>query len=588
MHRKLTLLASCACLYVCAALPLPAHAEPADQIRVFGLVRQPLSLSMNDLEKFQTVQARQNEVTMDKKYHGAFNYRGIPLKSLLELCHVEKEESDFTKLIDLAVIVKNRDGKRVVLSWGEVAYRNAGDVIIATGGAPVMPMVNCTLCHKSSDEYRRWQAPLERTVRYPKLVMGNDFYAERCLENIESIEIADMGVTRPVVRSNDAYSADISVTGKDGGVTAMRGIEKLARISQAAKQAGDGKGFHGLKEYGGVSLADALAACDAKIDIHSALILSAPDGYRSLISGGELLLSPAGRRIMIADTLDGKPISKLGKYHIVLPDDLSADRWVKAVDKIEIVPVREKPRLSIVGVGCGDTRLITLEAISAMADADAFVCSDDISQRFAKYIGGKPRLYDPLLSIPHYYQKKNPGVSAEEAKKRVAKIRKENIRQIQDTLKAGRSIAFLEYGDPAIFGSWTYWLYRHFTRDDIRVVPGISAFNAANAMIGKNVAINGSVVITVPDGIRSSEGMVEAVAKNGDTLAIFVGLRELKGLMPLFEKYYAKDTPVVVIYKAGYSNGGRMITTNLRDVIGIVEKDKEQYLGLIYIGEALK
>ncbi len=79
-------------------------------------------------------------------------------------------------------------------------------------------------------------------------------------------------------------------------------------------------------------------------DLNLAVVISAPDGYRSLISMGELLLNPLGRRIIIADRKEGKPIQADGKFKLVIPDDLSADRWVKAVSRIEVINLLRKPK----------------------------------------------------------------------------------------------------------------------------------------------------------------------------------------------------------------------------------------------------
>jgi siroheme synthase len=56
----------------------------------------------------------------------------------------------------------------------------------------------------------------------------------------------------------------------------------------------------------------------------------------------------------------------------------------------------------MIGVGCGDTDLISLEAISYTARADAFVCAADVKQRFAKHMGNKPILLDMYDFGPRY------------------------------------------------------------------------------------------------------------------------------------------------------------------------------------------
>jgi len=164
--------------------------------------------------------------------------------------------------------------------------------------------------------------------------------------------------------------------------------------------------------------------------------------------------------------------------------------------------------------------------------------------------------------------------------------RARDIQKIRDALREGKNVAFLEYGDPTIFGSWIYWLQEF--QENIEIIPGISAFNAANALIEKHIGCNGSIILSVPRGLQSNEPMLKAIAENGDTLAIFIGLKEMENLMPLFKKYYPGTTQVNVVYRAGYSGSRRLIRTTLNEVLGITEKENEKHLGMIYIGPCLK
>ena len=82
-----------------------------------------------------------NEVTRDGNYHGVFSYEGVSLRDILELALVRKEDdAAFFKPVDMAVVVKNKEGRRITLAWGEICYRDYGDVIIALKATPVMPV----------------------------------------------------------------------------------------------------------------------------------------------------------------------------------------------------------------------------------------------------------------------------------------------------------------------------------------------------------------------------------------------------------------------------------------------------------------
>ena len=221
-----------------------------------------------------------------------------------------------------------------------------------------------------------------------------------------------------------------------------------------------------------------------------------------------------------------------------------------------------------------------------MGKADVFVCVEDLQKRFAKYMGNKPVLFDPFKSKRHQAKQSPSHVDAKQDQESISEETKRDIQTIRDALQAGKTVAFLEYGDPTLYPSWMHWLGD--LAKEAHYIPGISAFNASNAMIGKHLGCNGSIVITVPQGLKANEAMLKAVAENGDTLVIFIGLRELKNLKPLFQKYYANTTPVHLVYRAGYSDSEYIVKTTIAEAAEVAEKEQEQYLGMIYIGPCLK
>ena len=152
---------------------------------------------------------------------------------------------------------------------------------------------------------------------------------------------------------------------------------------------------------------------DAKISprLDQVFLASAPDGYRALFSYGEIFLDPDGDRLMVADRINGAPPKKGGAFILAAPDDLMANREVKALRTIEAISLGRTPGINIIGVGCGDTDLITLEAVSRMAAMDAFVCPPDIAKRFAKYMVNKPILMDLYTLAPPVLKKQNPTLS---------------------------------------------------------------------------------------------------------------------------------------------------------------------------------
>ncbi len=115
----------------------------------------------------------------------------------------------------------------------------------------------------------------------------------------------------------------------------------------------------------------------------------------------------------------------------------------------------------------------------------------------------------------------------------------------------------------------------------------MSSFNVANAMIQRDIGAGGSIVITVPSGLKENPQLLAALAKSGDTLAIFMGLKQFKELQVLFNEHYAVDTPVDLVYSAGIADSERLIRTTLQKAVGELEADPEKFLGLIYMGPRL-
>jgi precorrin-4 methylase len=349
------------------------------------------------------------------------------------------------------------------------------------------------------------------------------------------------------------------------------------------KEVGSGRGFHGLKRFQGVPVVEILKKLGVAPGIDSVALLTSTDGYQSLLSYGEIALSALGEQIVISEVA-GNP----KKFVLVVPHDTLADRMVKTVNKVEVISLNSKPRLYVIGVGCGDTSLVTLEAISRMGNVDAFISPKDLAERFAKYMGNKPILFDPFSSFEPELKKKNPSLNEGELKRRLEAQRTAEMKSLRDTLSSGKSVAVLDYGDPTMYGGWQRWLEPEFS-GKLEVVPGISAFSAANAMMGYNLACNkDSMIITTPKASESNQGMLQSVATKGDPVAIYMGLQEMKTLVPLLKKHYPATTPVTIAYKAGYSRDGRLVKTTLDRVLADTEKEKEQQLGLIYIGRNLR
>ena len=443
-----------------------------------------------------------------------------------------------------------------------------------------MPGKGCAGCHTPA-EYKTQLEQYERKPVLPKLVASDDRYADRCLEDVSSIEIIDLRPRMESQKLPQLYSPSFDVTGSVQKKMTVKNLSAFSRMDIPVRHS-ECRGFHGIQKFSGTALKHIAAKAGIAADINSVLLVSAPDGYRALVSYGELFLSAPGEHIIIADRLNGKPLEKEGSFYLICAEDLVFDRRVDAVSRIEVITLREQPQLYVIGVGCGDTRMITLEALSGMAKADAFICTEDIKKRFGKYMGDKPMLFDLYDYTQHTIKRQNPALTPDALKKLVNEKQAHAAGLIKNMLKDGRSVALLDYGDPAIFTGGA-WVKNYFKEKELRIITGISSFNAANALLNKKFDGNRAIVLTTPWDITANPALLKAAAAHGDAVVVFMALSNIDMLMPVFNQSYPAATPVFVVYKAGYAGGESIMETTISRVQQAVAQNKEKLLGLLYI-----
>jgi precorrin-4 methylase len=559
-------------------------------LSIGGVVRQPMTLTSQDMANMAQVEAKLTEVTKDGRHQGVFVFRGIPLRTLLSMTDIRKEVLGYARLVDLAIVLHSRDGRVAVLSWGEVFYRNPAEILIALSSSPVVPhaVKECGECH-GPDIYKPALDQLGRKILFPRLVVTTDFYTDRCLEDITHIEVVEPKRATTAIKEEygTVSSASSGLEIRDGS-TARAPIADTARYSRSsvmAKEVGSGRGYHGVKTYEGIPLREVIGKAAGEVgEIDKVALITGSDGYQSLFSFGEIFLSTLRDRIMLADIRNSSSLGQTHGHWLVAPDDNSSERLVKNVTSVEIISLKELPRVYVIGFGCGDTSLITLEAISHMGKVGAFVSAADFADRFSKYLGDKPVLFDPFTSWEPVYRKNHPGLSDEEVREETARLRAAEIKSVWDTLKAGKSVAVLEPGDPTIYGGWQNWLWPEF-EGRTEIITGVSAFSAGNAMMGRNIVANdNSIVITTPWALLAHEETVKSVAAAGDVMAIFMGLKDVQTLVPMLAPYYPPHAPVTIAYKAGISHEKSLVHTRLDRLAAVAAKEGETFLGLIYIG----
>ena len=157
----------------------------------------------------------------------------------------------------------------------------------------------------------------------------------------------------------------------------------------------------------------------------------------------------------------------------------------------------------------------------------------------------------------------------------------------------GQDVARVHSGDPSLYGAIAEQI-RLLRRDGIayEIVPGVPAYAAAAAALGQELTIPEiaqSIVLTrvsMKSTSMPAGETLENFARTGATLAIHLGVRNLREIERQLSPYYGADCPVVVAYRVGWPDQ-MLIRGTLADIQGKVRAEKITRTALILVGPAL-
>src|SRR3984957_18246575 len=210
--------------------------------------------------------------------------------------------------------------------------------------------------------------------------------------------------------------------------------------------------------------------------------------------------------------------------------------------------VKDAGRITVVGLGPGADEWITPEAQQALAEATDLV-------GYQRYLDR-----DPIRSRPRRFGSDN-------------KVEAERARHALSLAEAGRRVCVVSSGDPGIFAMAAAVLEsvdegpEVWRSLDIRIVPGVSAMQAAAARMGAPLG-HDFCVLSLSDRLKPWEVIVKrlhAVASADFTLAIYNPISserkwQLAEAQAILASYRAPETPVVLARAVGRSDEKIVVT----------------------------
>lgn len=256
----------------------------------------------------------------------------------------------------------------------------------------------------------------------------------------------------------------------------------------------------------------------------------------------------------------------------------------------EAVPTtgtEKQGKFYLVGMGPGDADLASLRAVKVIEKADLIFANDRYQKRYAKLLAGKKVLDGYGRLFPFYGKACKTLTARERATERMSceeyhQKQAEFESMVRRAVAEGKTVALLDTGDPLIYGpcAWSLTALRDLPTE---VVPGLSCFNAANAALQAGVT-QGKNSHSV---LLASGWSVDEMAVHGSTMVLFTMRHELKNFSDSLSRHYPADTPVAIVYKAGYAAEEKVTRGTLGTIAEQLGPNRMPFEYLLYVGDFL-
>lgn len=158
-----------------------------------------------------------------------------------------------------------------------------------------------------------------------------------------------------------------------------------------------------------------------------------------------------------------------------------------------------------IGVGPGDSELLTIKAVKVLEKADIVVVPTAMAN-------GKSIAYDTAKEYIKGETEvlfKHFPMGGEEQEAKIY----EAYREVEELLSSGKDVAFLTIGDPFVYSTYIY-LLNHLKDHgyEVETVPGITSFCACASIAGEHLVIGDEPLLITPatrlDSIKDEKFLV--------------------------------------------------------------------------------
>jgi precorrin-4 methylase len=241
----------------------------------------------------------------------------------------------------------------------------------------------------------------------------------------------------------------------------------------------------------------------------------------------------------------------------------------------------------LVGLGPGDADLITLRGIKVIESADLIFAHERLKEKFKDVLSGKEVITGYHRLFPFYGKKCGDVPKTEEPRERMSceeyhKKQAEFAALVRKAVAQGKTVAMLDSGDPLVYGPCS-WSLTELSDLDTEVIPGLSCFNAANAALKAGVT-EGKTSHSV---LLASGWSVDEMAAHRSTMVLFTMRTQFKKFIDSLSAHYPADTPVAIVFSAGYAEKEKVVHGTLGTILDQVGTGRLPFEYLLYVGDFL-
>jgi precorrin-4/cobalt-precorrin-4 C11-methyltransferase len=334
------------------------------------------------------------------------------------------------------------------------------------------------------------------------------------------------------------------------------------------------------------------------------VLVEAADGYQVVFSIPEIHPDLGGRAVLLAHRVNGGPLeAKAAPYQVIVPGSDLRSRWIRQVTRILVQPGTAAPpatapvpeptgqeahpaegNVFLVGIGPGDPELISVKAARVLQQADLVLCYSWMKDEVAPFVRpGVVQVASPLL-MGGQFCGQNPDDFPDELQQRVRQTNKalEQLKaQIRAAVGDGKTVVLADNGDPMLFSPWG-WVPHLLGEFHPVVIPGMSSFNAANAVLQRGLAGQRAMLLSA----GSELGQPDAKGRLSNTLVFFTQRVEIQKLLAELQQRYPADTPVAIVCDVSYPSE-RVLRGQLGTFAQGVAEESLPLLYLLYVGDDL-